>query len=546
MLRKISRPARITGAPKVIGEILLCAFSALLLFAAFPYFNKEYLAWFAFVPWFFAIQGKPRLRALLLSYLTGIFFWGLLVYWIIHVTLAGVIGLVMFLSLYFAGFGLIVSAVRVRFSTAKIVFISSAWVLIEFLRSHLLTGFPWGLLGYTQYRQLSLIQIAAVTGVWGISFLVMAVNICVYGFLSELFSFRPAQVAPRPGQEDGRARASAQRPFGQRLKPVIFVIGLVLVCYGYGLDQLREMRIPAAAQHRIAMVQGNVSHEDKWRSGAEDGIMRRHLEFSRLMLEKMALEKKEVELLVWSEAALPVVLEDNPEYFQQAKDFTVKYKVPLLLGAITHRGLGNFYNSALLLSSSGEVTQTYDKIHLVPFGEYVPLRAIFPFLETLAPIGELAPGREFTVFHLLFFNRPALDFSTLICFEDMFPEMARKCVRSGAKMLINITNDAWYRFSAATYQHCQAAVFRAVENRVPLVRCANTGVSCFIDAHGRITGVLTDGAGRELFVPGMAESMVVVDRFAAPTMYTRYGDFFVGLCLAVVLLGALMYWKKKK
>ena len=129
-----------------------------------------------------------------------------------------------------------------------------------------------------------------------------------------------------------------------------------------------------------------------------------------------------------------------------------------------------------------------------------------------------------------------LDFSVLFCFEDLFPEMARQSVRSGARMLVNITNDAWYRFSAATYQHCQAAVFRAVENRVPLVRCANTGVSCFIDSDGRITSVLRDSAGNELFVEGEASSAITVPDKAS-TLYTRFGDYFVWLCLLMALFG---------
>ena len=507
MLRKISLAGKKGAVFTVIGETLLCALSAALLFCAFPYFNKEYLAWFAFVPWFFAIRGKSLRAALILSYLAGLLFWGALVYWIIHVTLAGMIGLVMFLALYFAAFGFVVFAAgRSRFSILQIVFVSSAWVLIEYLRSHLLTGFPWGLLGYTQCGQLPVIQAADITGVWGISFLVMSVNACACGFLA------------------GLAERKA------RIAPVIFTVALVLACLGYGQFRLRPERIPAARQYRIVVVQGSIPHEEKWRAGAEDATMKAHLDLSR-----GAVERSEADLLVWSEAALPVVLEDRPEYFQQARDFVAHYKVPLLMGAITHRGLGRFYNSALLLDGSGTVTQTYDKMHLVPFGEYVPLRAIFPFLETLAPIGEMTPGRRYAVFHLPLPNRH-VDFSTLICFEDMFPEMARACVGSGADLLINITNDAWYRFSAATYQHCQAAVFRAVENRVPLVRCANTGVSCFIDPCGRITDVLRDGAGRELFVEGTAKSYVAV--FKGPrSFYTRFGDYFVGLCLLIVLFG---------
>jgi apolipoprotein N-acyltransferase len=230
--------------------------------------------------------------------------------------------------------------------------------------------------------------------------------------------------------------------------------------------------VPQKGQElKIALVQGDVPHEEKWQEGTRDAIMETHL----ALTAKASVSRPD--LIVWSEAALPVILENEPKYFEETRRSVSQGGIPLLLGAITNRQ-GSFYNSALLLMPSGQVAGAYDKMHLVPFGEYIPLRSVFPFLETLAPIGQLSRGGTYSVFG--FPSGPKheeVKFSVLICFEDLFPGMARTFVRNGALFLVNITNDAWYRYSAATYQHRQAAVFRAVENRVPVIRCANTGVS---------------------------------------------------------------------
>jgi apolipoprotein N-acyltransferase len=508
MLRKIK--SRLPGVLPV--QVILCFCSAAMLFLAFPYFNLHYLAWFALVPWLAVIENSSRKRALLLSYLTGILFWGATVYWIIHVTLVGMIGMIFYLSLYFAAFGFIVSTARLRFSLAKVLFVPAVWVLLEFLRSHLLTGFPWALLAYTQSSRLAIIQAADLTGAWGISFMLLAVNVAVSGVLAWMI----------------RGKRFSMAASG-------FVLLLLLVVAVYGKARLNESRPPGAAGYTIGIVQGNVPHEQKWKPETSDAVMATHLRLSREA-------GKHADLVVWSEGALPVILEDEPDYFEQAKNSVSANNIPLLLGAVTHRG-DRFFNSALLLMPSGQTDGRYDKIHLVPFGEYIPLRAVFPFLETLAPIGEESRGTEYTVFRLQSGRgRPELPFSTLICFEDLFPEMARKFVHNGAALLVNITNDAWYRFSPATYQHCQAAVFRAVENRVPVVRCANTGVSCFIDEHGTVIGILTEGvSGGQLFFPGYLQGTIFTAA-RPPTVYNRYGDYFIWICWFFVFIGASRYF----
>ncbi len=506
MLRKV----RFHSFSLLLMQLVLCVFSAAMLFAAYPYLNQPYLAWFAFIPWITAVQDAPRGRAFALSYLTGLLFWGATVYWLIHVTLLGMVLAVMYLALYFAAFGFIVSTVRAQLSLARVLFIPSVWVLLEFLRSHLLTGFPWALAAYTQAPQLAVIQVADITGAWGISFLVLMVNVTVQGVIAVMSTH-------------GRLRPAA---------PVLTSI-LFAACLWYGGYKLSEpvRTVPC----KVAVVQGNVPHEEKWRPDTRDAVMTTHLALTEQAAASGA------DLIVWSEAALPVILEDEPRYFEQTKKAVAEEKMPLLVGSITNRNSA-FFNSALLLLPSGEVTAIYDKIHLVPFGEYIPLRSVFPFLQTLAPIGELTKGTEYTVFHLKQ-GEATVDFSTLICFEDLFPEMSRKFVMSGASFLVNITNDAWYRYSPATYQHCQAAVLRAVENRVPVVRCANTGVSCFIDRTGKVSGILKGPKGQELFFPGYGEAVIAASSPASsPTVYNRFGDYFIWACWFFVFIGSVLYF----
>jgi apolipoprotein N-acyltransferase len=218
-------------------------------------------------------------------------------------------------------------------------------------------------------------------------------------------------------------------------------------------------------------------------------------------------------------------------------------KRPLLVGAPREETSGKFayYNSAALFSEDGRFAARYDKIHLVPFGEYIPLKDVFAFVERFAknPIGDFAPGKKFTVFNFFLERRDEqrdvswrtlkkVRFSCLICFEDIFPELASNFVKEGASFLVNITNDAWFGKTAAAYQHAECSVFRAVENRVPVIRAANTGLSCFIDQKGRITDTVSL-AGQELFVDGFKTGEITLAR--PRTFYSVYGDVFAYGCI---------------
>jgi len=277
-------------------------------------------------------------------------------------------------------------------------------------------------------------------------------------------------------------------------------------------------------------VQGNIPQQLKWEPEARGYIMEKY--FTLTLLAK----KDNPGLIVWPEAAVPVVLEEEPFYYERLRGFAKNINAPILFGGVnTSNNL--YYNSAILLDSSGDLAGKYDKLHLVPFGEYIPLKDKFPFLETIVPIGDIAPGREYTVFEALHSagnNFPK--FSVLICFEDLFPELSREFVKRGASLLVNITNDAWYKDTSAASQHFQASVFRAVENRVTLVRAANTGISGFITPTGKVTIFVKNNTGKKTFINGYASARIALKEDSL-TFYTRHGDVFVLFLFMLTVYG---------
>lgn len=432
--------------------------SAILLILAFPNFNLSYLAFVGFVPLFLVIRSKKPKEAFWISYLCGFLFYLVTLYWLYHVTIFGLIIVCLYLALYFGIFGLLFN--RFAFFTLHPspltgLLIAIIWIILEYLQAHLFTGFGWALLGYSQYKNLALIQIADFSGVYGVSFVIMMVNVGIYRF------------------------------FKRSLKEIV-IAGMVLAAaIGYG--KIGEDKGGQGKEITVSIVQANIPQEMKWDPAAKDEILERYANFTRLA----AFE--DPDLIIWPETSFPGFFGINKET-QEVLDLARKVDTPLLIGANTSEGLDSF-NSAVLISERGKVVDRYDKIHLVPYGEYVPFSDKIPFLHrlVLGELGEFTPGKEYKAFSLQpspFTNE--VKFATLICFEDIFPKISKKLVQNGAEFLVVITNDAWYGKSGAPYQHAAASVFRAIENRVPIVRCANTGYSCFIDPRGRIYDSIED------------------------------------------------------
>jgi apolipoprotein N-acyltransferase len=499
-------------------DIFLSILSGLLLILSFPNCNLWILAWFGFVPLFFALQSKSKLRAFFLAYLTGIIFWWGLIYWLVHVTFIGTFVLILYLALYFGIFGLVVSQFYLLPTTYYLLLLPSSWVLLEYIRAHLFTGFPWALLGYSQYVNLPVIQIADITGVWGVSFLVMMVNVVIYCIISHPYSIVTEK---------------------RKYLLTLLCIAITFI-YGY----YRILGIQVASQEsgsvKTCVIQGNIPQELKWDSKNNDFIINKYINLT------VQTAKDKPDLVIWPEAALPCVLEETPVFYEKVKEFAKRIKTPLVLGAVIAKD-ENYYNSALFISSEGKLLNRYDKLHLVPFGEYIPLKQILPFLETIVPIGDITAGKKYTVFthETQPVTHNTINFSVLICFEDLFPELSRQFVKKGANFLVNITNDAWYKKSSAPFQHLQASVFRAVENRVYLARAANTGVSGFILPTGKIISLVQNESSRKIFVDGFATQDIFMPEWPL-SFYTRYGDILPFVCLLFIIYSKIITFKNKR
>lgn len=443
-------------------------FSAVLLVLAFPPFDFGWLGLVALIPWLESLSktSSPR-QAWWQSYLLGVLFFGGTMWWLVHVTAFGIIVLVAALALYFAVFGWIAQRFLRRAEDSLIeagkqaAALASTWTLLEWIRGTFLTGLGWNLIGHTQWKT-PLLQWAEFIGVWGVSWIVVFVNVAAWLAIKK--------------------RSKSMAIAGGILLAVLMTAGVV--------RQLQiDHRLQKGTDYSIGLVQGNVPQNQKWDTDFYDLIVDRYAALTRRFVGK------KVDLVIWPETATPNLAND-PDLQSWLAGLSREVKAPLLVGAPRAEWTPKtkLFNSAILVTAQGDARQHYDKIHLVPFGEFIPGEEWWPVIGRVRnwlPIGEFSPGKEQTVFRVP--SKPPLSLSVLICFEDVFPEISREFVRRGAKVLVTITNDAWFGPTAAPIQHAQTSVFRAVENRVWMLRAGNTGYSCAISPTGRITDDLPPG-----------------------------------------------------
>ncbi|MFH1359781.1 MAG: apolipoprotein N-acyltransferase [Candidatus Omnitrophota bacterium] len=507
MLRKIKKISKF----KRFKTFWLSVASALLLNFSFPKIHFAFLAFVALVPFFLALDGKKPKRCFWIGYFTGILFFVMTLYWFIHVTAAGACALILYLSLYFGLFAVGYCAFSKKSFLTRLILLPCLWVGLEFLRAHLLTGFGWVSLGQSQYTNLNLIQFADITGMLGVSFYIVMVNVLV----KEFVAFRL----------HNNFKAHRHEIFA----PCFLVVILTTVIFTYGLVRMdQDIDGPAA---KIAVVQANIAQDLKWSPPAWPVILEKYLVLTR------EAAQENPQLIIWPESSFPGYVWEMPEVFEELKDFVHEMRIPLLIGLVT-RVNDRYYNSAVLISEDGEVIRQYDKLHLVMFGEYIPLRKMLPFLSTIVPIDDFTAGRNFTLFPIPGLKGNNKKLSVLICFEDTVPELSANFVGRGANLLVNITNDAWFKDTKAPYLHLAASVFRAIENRRGLIRAANTGVSCFIDAKGEIIREVQDSTGKATYVTGVP--MENIELSQRKTFYTKYQDLFVYFCFGSILWGILI------
>lgn len=514
--------------------IFLSILSGLLTGLSFPRFGVSLVAWVAYVPLLLSIKMITGQKQLYKSYAYGFIsgFTGnvILLYWVvvamnrygginIFVSIFALILLSLILSALYAGtFTLLIKLFWNTSSSGELLFIPVVWVLLEYIKTYLFSGFPWELLGYSQYNNLSLIQISRFTAVYGVSFLIMMFNTLVYEILLWWYDIRSVRTAKYPFL------------FTKTIIVLLLITGILI----YGDTVVNRTHNTIENQDNtleVSLIQGNIDQSQKWDPAYQNKTITDY--FS---LTQKAYETARPELVVWPETATPFFFQSEPSYAGRVSDFVRSLHSYLLFGSPAYhyadRGV-EYFNSAFLMGREGEIRGRYDKRHLVPFGEYLPLKHIFFFIKKLTgSIGDFTPGKGSTM--LQFKN---VKIGTLICYEIIFPQLCAEDARSGANLLVTITDDAWFGDTSAPYQHLSMAVFRAVETGRFLIRSANTGISAVISPTGKIL------ASTKLFVPAFINYKVQL--LDTNTFYTNHGDLFVLLC-GIVFFIFILYLVYKK
>ncbi|MBC7962690.1 MAG: apolipoprotein N-acyltransferase [Steroidobacteraceae bacterium] len=498
---------------------LLAIASGLLIAFSFPTPGLSFLSWIALIPLLIAMEESTPRTAMRVGCTCGVTAYAIILYWLNtvltrfgHLPWSVSIPIYLLMVLWLALFyGLSTSIARLGESIGiKAAFtLPVAWVAFDFLRSFLFSGFTWAMLGHSQFRTLPLIQIADLAGVYGITLLIVLANVVLYRAL--------------------RAVSGADVPYP--VKSAVILLMLLVATLFYGFSRLQRPAGAASKPLRVALIQGNIPQDVKWSPEYRDKTVNI---YERLTREAA---KGGVDLIVWPESAVPFFFQDEPRQAERIRKLARETGAYLLLGSPAHElrnGRNTFLNSAFMISPGGETTGRADKLHLVPFGEYVPFGNILTFINKIVVgIGDFAPGERAVPL-----EAAGVKVGIQVCYEVIFPELAREYVRAGARVLVAITNDAWFGHSSAPYQHLSIATFRAIETRTPLIRAANTGITAIVDKNGHIsamTGLFVEDFRTGEIEPGSGKSL-----------YLTIGDAPACFCLLLTMGVALLAWRKLK
>ncbi|MBN1828052.1 MAG: apolipoprotein N-acyltransferase [Deltaproteobacteria bacterium] len=487
--------------------LFLAGATALCLVLSFPPVNLSFLVWLALVPFFFAVNSKSPKEALKTGWFTGFLYSAGLLYWVtvvmVHYGSLHFLSALMIAALLAGYCGLytgLFAAGLAYFSNRKLpvaLVAAPLWTVLEFIKGTILSGFPWEPLGNALYDDAIFIQIVDVTGIYGLTFLIVLVNSVVYDALT-----------------------AKNRRFILAAGAAALLLVSSTVLYGVLRidDVLKIMKSGDVLE--VAIIQGNVDQTVKWDPAYQEQTVHMYRDLSLGNEGK----GKGTRLIVWPETAMPFFFQEEGNYRSVVLDTAIDGNSYLLFGSPSYGYRGDhpvFYNSAYLRNPYGDVTGRYDKVHLVPFGEYVPCQKFLFFIDKLVQgVGDFAPGTGAVPL-----RADGLKLGVLICYEAIFPYLSRGYNRQGADILVNITNDAWFGKTSAPYHLLSMAAVRAVETRSYLLRAANTGISAIIDPLGRIV------AQSPLFTRAVINGTVSPVRIE--TLYTRYGDAVVYVCLGL-------------
>jgi apolipoprotein N-acyltransferase len=493
--------------------------SGILIALSFPNPDLSFLAWIALIPLLIAMEESSPKEAFRVGLTCGITSYAVILYWLnivfTHyghlpwsVSIPVYLLLVVWLALFYAASTCIARLGELVGIKAAFT-LPVAWVAFDLIRSFLFSGFAWAMLGHSQYRTLPLIQIADLAGVYGITLLIVLANIVLHRAL--------------------RAVSGAGVPYPVKSAAILLILLIATLIYGF--NRLTGPGTANVKPLRVALIQGNIPQDVKW-----SPAFRQHTVDTYERLTRDA-SKGGVDLIVWPESAVPFFFQDEPLQAERIRNLARELNACLLFGSPAHElrnGKSTFLNSAFMLSPRGETIGRADKLHLVPFGEYVPLGNILTFINKIVVgIGDFAPGERAVTL-----DTGSARLGIQVCYEVIFPELARQYVRAGARVLVAITNDAWFGRSSAPYQHLAISTFRAIETRTPLIRAANTGVTAIVDQNGHIrsmTGLFVEAYRTGEVQPGSGQSL-----------YLTIGDAPAWFCVLLTAGVVLFVWIKRR
>jgi len=524
------------------GRQVAAALAGVCLALAFPKANVAGLAWVAPALFVTVALGTRGWQTFRIGYVAGLVYYLTSLSWLLHIPVHGYpilgwIALSAFLALFPAAW--VWLSLKAQSSdnsdgldgntwTRRSVWAltgAASWVALDILLARVLGGFPWNFLGASQYQLLPLIQIASVTGVYGVTFLVVWTSLALFNAVV----------------------AIVRQPTNRHawLGEIILPATALAVVFALGMRTLREpAEIPGAL--RVTMIQPSIPQTMIWDARENSNRFRQLIEQTTRALTNPT------DLVLWPEAAVPGMLRFDEATQVAVTNLARSNGVWLILGsddaALRPGGATeedvDYFNASFLVSPHGEVVAGYRKRHLVMFGEFIPFTRWLPFVKWFTPItGGFTPGARPVPFKI---PERGAKTAALICFEDVFPHLVREYVEADTDFLVNLTNDGWFGESSAQWQHAASAVFRAVENGVPLLRCCNNGLTCWVDERGRIREVLRNVNG-SAYGPGVLKVVLPLRSAEArspPTFYRRHGDWFGWACVGLTVLLVAMRFRR--
>jgi apolipoprotein N-acyltransferase len=505
------------------------ALTVVLTVLSFPPYNAPELAYAFAVPAIFWAYRRPRFR-----WFAGTLFvaqaaaWTALLWWLHPVTWAGLflLGPLVgaWVGVWYLAVWWVMPRMPGRATTTRIlatIALAGAWVVVEWTRTWLLGGFPWLPLAASQWQRTSVLQVAAFTGAGGVSFVLIAVNIGFASVAHSLFHDR-------------------QTGWRLRRPEFLFALFLLMVCVSVHVQVAFNRSYFSVPLAHVAFVQPAIPQEVKWDPARGESI------YQTLEKGTLVAAAGGPDLILWPEASTPWAVRGDEDTRARIESLVARAGRPLVLGsiAIENRGqAGESWKNGILVVTPdhGLASDYYAKRHLVPFGEYVPLRFLLGWLDKFVPIGDDFSRGESAEPLRLTLRKQTVGLGPLICFEDIFPALARDDVRAGADFLFVATNDAWYGEGGAAYQHAAHSVLRAVETRRPVLRCGNAGWSGWIDEFGAIRGVMADDQG-SVYFRGVKSVAVKRDFrwIGRRSFYVENGDWFVAVSAVLAGLGWLL------